>query len=261
MIIDSEAVPKSPTSPNASTPQAWAQVSLPISSENTQYYRSYSTFSDTASFTGSRAHTQRQTTAAASDVSRLLANTVPHSLSDDEQPPAYHDIDLSSSSTRSRGRFWTRCAAVLITLFLAYSTWFSYELVGISVLSHFTASNVSLRVSTPNPLQVLRRTMFQVPLLLPSRQGRDHCHPPRHQTHQCRHLSLRYLRTVTNLALPKYLLYSQKSAAPISVARGPIHSTQALNLLPRRTNPQITSCTPSPRSLHSISRLRRSAHQ
>lgn len=129
MIIDVEVAPKSPTSPRADYPETRAPASWPVSSENAQYHRSYSTFPGTASFHGSRAHNQSH--ANASDVSRLLARRSPQSLSDDDQPPAYHDIDHSSNSTSSRGRFWTRGAAVLITLFLAYSTWFSYGLVSI----------------------------------------------------------------------------------------------------------------------------------
>ncbi|KAF8596620.1 hypothetical protein BDV93DRAFT_51391 [Ceratobasidium sp. AG-I] len=266
MIIDAELAPKSPISPSADSPQTWAPASLPVSSEHVQYHRSYSTFPEAASFSSLRTHEQGRVT---SDVSQLLARNFPQSLSDDDQPPAYHDLGIPSNSTRSRGRFWTRCAAVLITLSLVYSTWFSYKLVGIPRLLYRSASNISLSLSMSNLIRILPRTIPPAPLFHPSQQGHHHCHPrirrPSRQIHhsllQFKHIFLPCLPTILSPIHLKFRLCFLQLAARTSVARGLIHLTPAPNPPAPRIDLQTASCTPSPHSLRSISRLPQYVHQ
>ncbi|KAG8734679.1 hypothetical protein FRC11_003789, partial [Ceratobasidium sp. 423] len=47
---------------------------------------------------------------------------------DDVEPPAYEEINITPKASASRNRFWTRCAAVLLGIFLICLTSYSYDL-------------------------------------------------------------------------------------------------------------------------------------
>ncbi|KAG9121072.1 hypothetical protein FRC07_003114 [Ceratobasidium sp. 392] len=66
-----------------------------------------------------------QYTNAVSDITALLGNRSPEFLSGDEQPPAYEDV---GPARKTGNRFWARCAAIVLTLFLLLSSLASYRL-------------------------------------------------------------------------------------------------------------------------------------
>lgn len=125
MIIDTEPSPKSATVSDLGSPQSSNQPGQSISSHHSQYHVSYSTFSETHS---SRANIGAYSGSSVSDITGLLSQDHPHTLSDDDLPPAYNEIHTRSNSRRSN-RFWTRCAGIFLTILMILSTWYSYEFV------------------------------------------------------------------------------------------------------------------------------------
>ena len=124
MILDTERNPKSPTVSDPGSPQSSTQPGHSIFSHRSNYPISYSTFSDAPP---RRANTAAYTNSV-SDITGLLSQEYPNSESNDDLPPAYHEIPASSSSRKSN-RLWARLAGIFLTVLLLCSTWYGYRFV------------------------------------------------------------------------------------------------------------------------------------
>ncbi|CAE6447402.1 unnamed protein product [Rhizoctonia solani] len=113
MILDVEPLPKSPTSSGPTVRQA------PGSSASRAPV-SYATFPETH-------HSTRYHNNQGSSETRPLLYNPAQSIFDDVEPPAYDEIHTSPKDSASRNRFWTRCAAAFLLIFLLSSTLYSYN--------------------------------------------------------------------------------------------------------------------------------------
>ncbi|CAE6412344.1 unnamed protein product [Rhizoctonia solani] len=192
MILDIESPPKSPTSSGPTIRQiSGPSIGRPVS---------YATFPD------ARHGSQYENNVGNSETRRLLQSS-PGFLYDDAEPPSYDEIIPLPKVSTPRNRFWIRCAAVFLAVFLLCSTLYSYDFskirrpiqtppdapggpsspvtTGPAVPSPSPSPNEpsppSLPPSPPAPLPLPPISDFPdpraAPFILPTKGRTDLCHP------------------------------------------------------------------------------------
>ncbi|CAE6490752.1 unnamed protein product [Rhizoctonia solani] len=116
MILDVELPPKSPVS---SVP-TFRQISGPSVGRPA----SYATFSDVR-------HGAQYDNGGRSETRPLLYQPSAESMYDDTEPPSYDEVNPLPKTSAARSRFWIRCVAAFLVVFVLLSAFYTYNFSGI----------------------------------------------------------------------------------------------------------------------------------